>query len=293
MRSSRRGFTIVELLVVVAIIVILAALVMPVIKRIKVTTAMGLCATNQQDLYEVQEVYMASHGYKIPPVSAYKRGQGCISGYVGRWAGDDPYHLFFAGYYAKHGYIDEGTALICPDTTYKIPWNGSSHALNTISRLGMMSPRDWAEDPRDTIFGNYGLRWSGRKDKTYPDERLMFAETSACFPHGPMTDEITYMHGGRFIRGDDSTAPSMNITTSTGRIMGLHRYTDTRLWLWAERYYYPHNERTGDVMVAPCAIDETDVSDGGWGFWQSFDGELFDQFRWPWGGTIDEKPDGW
>ncbi len=297
MRGNRRGFTIVELLVVVAIIVILAALVMPVIKRIKITTSMGLCASNLQDLYEVQEVYLATHGYKIPPMCGYCRYSsvnGGISMYTGS-NGEGGRTIFFAGYYALHGYIDEGTQLCCPDTILR-----PGQAMSSISYLQSTSPKEWAENPSVSgggygLFGNYGLRWSGRKDKSYQFERLMFAEAFAAFAwgHGPGRSDVLAMHGDGYHGPNDPSAMSMNIVSSSGRVMGLNRFTDTRYWLWSDRNYYPYNERSGDTFVAPIDGDQDNMSDLGWGFWSSFDMELFDAPRFPWGDTLDEQPEWW
>ncbi len=294
MRKIRKGFTIVELLVVVAIIVILAALVMPVIKRIKITTSMGLCASNLQDLYEVQEIYLATYGNNIPPMCGYGRyttSNGSISAYVGDGP-DDGYALFFAGYYAKYGYIEEGTALCCPDTILKIGW---AHASSMINRLQAMPVKEWAENPGlvRRMFGNYGLRWSGRKDKSYQFDRLMFAEAFAIYPHAPTASDVISMHGDGYHGDSASSAMSMNIVSSTGRVLGLNRFTDTRYWLWSDRYKYPCNERSGDTFVAPIKGDQDNMSDLGWGFWASFDMEIFDAPRFPWGETLDEQPDWW
>ncbi len=286
------GFTLVELLVVVSILVILAMLVMPVLKVVKVKTGLGLCATNMQHLYEVQEIYLAGHLGYIPPMSAYQAGQGCASAYVSRWSSDDPWRLFFAGYYAKFQYIDEPTQLSCPDSVVR---NGWAHAASMRIKLHSMPVAEWSNNPDviGSIYGNYGLRWSGRKDKTYSSERLMFAEVSACFPHGPTTWEFEDMHGGRWYGEDSPSTMSMNIVSSAGRVLGLRNYTDTRQWVWEQRYYYPHNERTGDSKVAPVPYGTGDWSDAAYGFWSSFDSELFDGTAWPWGETLDEMPLNW
>ncbi len=309
--SRRRagGFTIVELLVVVAILVILMSLVMPVLKVIKFTVANDLCASNQMDLYEAQEVYLAAFGGKIPPVGAYLRtgrGNGDLVGLD--HSPDRKPRLYWAGFYARNEYISDGHTLVCPSTLLR-----EGHAASKARQLAGTSPRDWSNSFEDTpgyrpMFGSYVCRWSGRKDKVYSYERLMFADHASAYWGGPImnpgwydrgkTPDIIEMHGGanytKSGQNERSSNVGMNVTSSSGRILGLQDYSDTLKWLWPDTYYWPDNERSGDEVVSTVPWDGSPSwSDGGWGFWSSFDMELFDGTKFPWGETLDEKPGDW
>ena len=63
------GFTLVEVLVVIAIIAVLAALLLPVASRVMEKSRRAKCATHLQSLTKGVLLYMGEHGGKIPYVS--------------------------------------------------------------------------------------------------------------------------------------------------------------------------------------------------------------------------------
>lgn len=65
--SRRRGFTLVELLVVIVIISILAGLLIPVITGALASTRRANCAHHLKQLYAVGQLYATSHRGNWPP----------------------------------------------------------------------------------------------------------------------------------------------------------------------------------------------------------------------------------
>ena len=75
---QRKGFTLVELLVVIVIIAILAALLLPAIAKAIRQARITACGNNLQQLWKMQNIYMARYGgvQKIMPTIAEGSGMG-------------------------------------------------------------------------------------------------------------------------------------------------------------------------------------------------------------------------
>ena len=67
MNRKQRGFTLVELIVVIAIIVILAGLIMAVINRAKSDAAETVCLSNLRQLGEAELIYAQDYNGYFPP----------------------------------------------------------------------------------------------------------------------------------------------------------------------------------------------------------------------------------
>ena len=68
--STRRAFTLTEVLVVIAVIAILAALLLPVLSRAKDSGRRAACTSNLHQLFIATSLYAADHEGVYPPDSA-------------------------------------------------------------------------------------------------------------------------------------------------------------------------------------------------------------------------------
>ncbi|MBC2595921.1 type II secretion system protein [Ruficoccus amylovorans] len=74
MRRRPNGFSLIELLTVIAVIGILAAIILPIIKTIQERSRSSACASNMRQLGQAILLYQAEHGSKLPPNYAFSGG---------------------------------------------------------------------------------------------------------------------------------------------------------------------------------------------------------------------------
>ena len=79
-RTRRQGFTLVELLVVMAIIAILIALLFPAIQAVREAARKNTCRNNLSNLGKALHLYAGDHRGKLPPASSKKLDQMSIPG---------------------------------------------------------------------------------------------------------------------------------------------------------------------------------------------------------------------
>ncbi|MGC9316938.1 MAG: type II secretion system protein [Armatimonadota bacterium] len=101
--NDRRGFTLVEMLVVIAIIVVLVAILVPTIQSARYNAVMTQCQTQLTNLVQALENYKRRYNY-YPPRPEYNETLGIYTG-------------GFSALYPD--FVEEWEALVCPaDRTF-------------------------------------------------------------------------------------------------------------------------------------------------------------------------------
>ena len=167
--GNSKGFTLVESLVVIGIVVLLAALIFPAIRSMEKRGLEAKCASNLRQIGSAWASYVADNGGKLPPA---------VSG-SGPWSEDfwtkslSPY-LGFEKVLAGNGNAYTGTVAFCPGNTGKRYHMGEYSALSYI--------------PNGMIGGVFSA--SGEiipRLMLWPNDRFPVATTIASIPQPSKT----------------------------------------------------------------------------------------------------------
>lgn len=74
--SSRRGFSLVELLVVIGLIAILVGLLLPVVQRVRERSKMIVCSSNMSQIGKALQAYAVEHRGYVPRWGTYIQPKG-------------------------------------------------------------------------------------------------------------------------------------------------------------------------------------------------------------------------
>ncbi|MBI4026353.1 MAG: extracellular solute-binding protein [Verrucomicrobia bacterium] len=155
--GSRRGFTLIEILVVIAIIAILAALLMPALNKARDSARAAGCVSNLRQVMQTVHMYVNDHEEMFPwvPGSNNTPAQALgLAGYFDKGAGI----LQCPGFknWSRYGLTQPETPMRPPITALN---GGDDNSIQNTYRWRRFSALDEAPQLRFTTIPNPGAEW--------------------------------------------------------------------------------------------------------------------------------------
>ncbi len=260
--SRRTGFTLVELLIVIAIIAILLAILTPVIAEARKAAGITACKMHLNGVYKGLYQYQSEHKEYLPPDGMSMRdsvgGQGALNfGAYHYVANGFVQGKFWAGLLESQKHVPGGM-FACPGTqsldpkkspTYRpteglLRWN---LAAGTVQEFFKTSKIPWGY-----MWSHYALRDGGdRWSNLYASSTLMIAETANNHPDYHLAYWDMRQHGGVLPQRPAfaSVVPEVNqnLCLSNGSVATVRDWANTKKWDPSGElrdYVYPHNQGT-------------------------------------------------
>ncbi|OPZ26458.1 MAG: hypothetical protein BWZ02_02016 [Lentisphaerae bacterium ADurb.BinA184] len=248
-----RAFTLVELLVVVAIIAVLAALLLPALGQARTKARVMACGSQMRQMNVALAMYLGDFDDHLPWTMASANPSAC------ELRRGSPAKTTGLGHFYEQGYLVNHRVFFCPDYVPTSGWGGTNGVPNRLATI-----RDFvATFPRSNtgLRGDYTVGWW---TESVNPQWCWTGGAGPCPCELADGDTLENYHRVRKIwladcRGafcyyylnavfHDNCA-YQNVARTDGSVTTLRDYQKT---LPASSYYYPYNDRPG------------------WGWWDYF-----------------------